>query len=131
MSTKSQKRKQQKKAARRKKLTKERNQRVNQARFRYRLDVKVDGDWKTAKRFRSHVEVNKHIEETEAIRKRGDTEIIEGRVVDMNSTFGAVVKTIKSYSPQVTSMLDAAKTDVREAAEKINAKISEKGVGNS
>lgn len=114
------KRKEQKKADRKKRLAKERNQRANQARFRYRLDIKVDGDWKSAKRFRTMQEVDAHVDETEEIRKKGDTQIIEGRVMDMNYTFGREVLRIRPFNPC---------PDLKDAASKIKKAI--KGVGDA
>jgi hypothetical protein len=101
-----------KKVARRKKLDKERNQRANRSHRRYRLDVKFEGNWKTYKFFKTAKQVNKHVEDTEEIRKRGDREIIEGRVVDMNT--GGVVVTIPPSLPIGPSMLEAAKMAIEE-----------------
>lgn len=131
MANKAQQRKEQKKSQRKKRLDKERNERASKARFRYRLDVKVGDKWRAAKRFRTSEEVQSHLDETEAIRKRGDTEIIEGRVLDMNSTFQTKVATVKAFCPTLhgPSMIEAAK-DVFEAAGKINEETFEKGLGN-
>lgn len=108
MSSKAKKRKEQKRANRRKRLEKDRNQRSNRARFRYRLDVKTDGgDWTVAKRFRTMQEVQVHVDETEEIRRRGDVRILEGRVMDMNYTFGRKVLGIRSYNPKSKGLKDA------------------------
>ena len=144
-----QKRKAQKKANRKKRLSKERNMRANRARFRYRLDVKWEGEWKVAKRFRTGTEVQKHLDETEAIRKRGDTEIIEGRVIDLNSWNEKVVATVKPFLPEVGPSLKEAAKDIEAAIErpegclgpvgdqgakqealKINRENFEQGLGN-
>ena len=117
MASSARKRKEQKKAQRRKRLDKERNQRANRARFRYRLDVKFEGEWKTVRRFKTTAEVQAHLDETEAIRRRGDTEIIEGRVVDLNSVSGKVVATVAPFMPEVGPSMEQAARDVLNAAE--------------
>lgn len=118
MASKSQKRREQKKARRRKRLQKERNQRANRGRFRYRLDVRFEGEWRTAKRFRTAEEVQAHLDETDAIRKRGDTEIIEGRVVDLRSLSGKVVAEVEPFHPEAgPSMEEAAQGCAGPAAD--------------
>jgi hypothetical protein len=119
MATNAQKRQQQKKAKRKKRLAKERNMRSNGARMRYTLECRMGKDepWKPMKRFRDAKEVQKHLDETEAIRKRGDTEIIEGRVLDHNQ-LDRVVATVKPYVPvEGISLEDAAKNIERAARE--------------
>ena len=149
MASNSQKRRAQKKAKRKKRLDKERNMRANRARFRYRLDVKWEGEWKAAKRFRTSQEAQKHIDETEAIRKRGDTEIIEGRVIDLNSLTDRVVAQIKPFMPEMGPSMEQAAKDIQAAIEapqgslgpvgdqgpkqealRINRENFEKGLGN-
>jgi len=123
MASKTQKRKEQKRANRRKRLQKERNMRANGARMRYTLECRMGtgGDWRPVKRFRDRVEVQKHIDDTNAIRERGDTEIIEGRVLDNNHVF-RVVATIPPFVPTESS--------VEEALEKVKAYKSENSQEN-
>ena len=117
MASNANRRREQKRASRKKRLQKERNQRGSRARFRYRLDVKHEGEWKTAKRFRSSAEVQGHLDETAAIRKRGDTEIIEGRVIDLNSLSEKVVARVDAYMPEMGPSMEQAARDIRKAAE--------------
>lgn len=111
MANKTQQRKAQKKSKRKKRLDKERNMRTNGARFRYALECRQSKDhpWRAMKRFRDAKEVQAHLEETEAIRKRGDSDIIEGRILDHNQ-LSRVVGHVKSFTKECgPSMLDAAK----------------------
>jgi hypothetical protein len=114
MTSKAQKRREQKRANRKKRLTKERNMRANGARFRYTLECRMSKDhpWKPMKRFRDAKEIQKHLDETEAIRKRGDTEIIEGRVIDHNQ-LGRVVATVKPFLPEIGPSLEDAAKDIK------------------
>jgi hypothetical protein len=105
-SSKAQKKKHQKKVARRKKLEKDRNQRANKSMRRYRLDVKYQGNWKTYKFFKTAKQVNKHLADTEKKRKEG-TEIIEGRVIDLNTD--SQVAHIKPSGAVTQSMIDIAR----------------------
>jgi hypothetical protein len=120
MATKTQKRKEQKKANRKKRLAKERNIRVNGVRFRFMLECRMSTDkpWKAMKRFRDVKEVNRHLEETEAVRKRGDTDIIEGRVIDHNQ-LDRVVATVKPFSFEAGPSMKQASKDIRKAIEGI------------
>jgi hypothetical protein len=117
-SNKAQKKKHQKKVARRKKLEKDRNQRANKSMRRYRLDVKHQGNWKTYKFFKTEKQVNKHLADTEKKRREG-TEIIEGRVIDLNTD--TQVAHVKPSGGLGISMFDAAKDlSVNEEKSKIN-----------
>jgi single-stranded DNA-specific DHH superfamily exonuclease len=123
--------KHQKKVARRKKIDKERNQRANKSMRRYSLDVKYEGEWKRGvKTFKTAKEVNKHLDDTNEIRKRGDTEIIEGYVIDLNTM--QRVAHIKPYMPleMAQSMFDVAKDlSLKEDNIEINKEIFDKSVG--
>lgn len=123
MATKAEKRKQKKKADRRKRLEKEKNMRGNAGRFRYVLECEMKkGQWKPMKRFKDRDGVQRHIDETEAIRKRGDTDIIPGRVIDLNN-FNQIVARIPGYTAElVQTMRDAAKLDVKIPIDLTNEK---------
>jgi len=116
VASKTQKRREQKNAKRKKRLTKERNLRTNGARFRFTLECRLTKEqpWKAMKRFRDVKEVNRHLESTEAIRKRGDTDIIEGRVID-NNNFGKVVATVESSMAECGPSLEEAARDISQA----------------
>lgn len=116
MASKAQKRKEQKKVARKKRLERERNQRANRGRFRYILECEMKADqWKPVKSFKDWDGVKRHIEETEAIRKRGDTDIIPGRVLDLNN-FNRVVANIKGYTQEKgPSMEEAAQDNLKKS----------------
>jgi len=131
MASNAQRRKEQKKAKRRKRLDKERNQRASRARFRYRLDVKHEGEWKTAKRFRTQAQTQAHLDETEAIRKRGDTEIIEGRVIDLNTLSEKVVARVKAFMPELGPSMEQAARDIRKAAQGAAGPAGDQGAKQS
>ena len=117
MPKKPRRRKEQKRTRRRRRLDKERNLRANRARFRYRLDVMWEGEWRTAKRFRTAAEAQAHLDETEAIRRRGDTEIVEGRVVDLNSLSGKVVARVMPFHLEVGPSMEEAREAVEGAGQ--------------
>jgi hypothetical protein len=108
-SNKAQKKKHQKKVARRKKLERAKNTRGSMR--RYRLDVKFEGGWRTYKHFKTLNQVKKHVDDTEKIRQKGDTEIIEGRVIDLNDE--SILVKIPPYVPlDGMTMFDIAKQDL-------------------
>lgn len=128
MRTKAQQRKERKRAARRRKLRKERNvRRNNRADLRFRLEVLAgrnhknpEGEWRIVKQWRSEDGVRKHLRETEDARHRGDTRIIEGRIIDIKS--GTEVHHIQPFTPekdQGPTMREAAhdSMEAHEAAE--------------
>ena len=113
---KSQKKKHQKKVARRKRLEKQRNTRGSMR--RYRLDVKYEDGWRTYKFFKTLNQVKKHVNDTEEIRQKGDTEIIEGRVIDLNDD--SVLVKIPPYIPlDGMTMFDIAKDNLSSNKEKV------------
>jgi len=141
MGSNAQKRKEQKKVARKKRLTKERNVRANGARFRFTLECRLSKNqpWKPMKRFRDRAEVQAHIDETEALREKGEVDIIEGRIIDNNVGLGRVIATIPASAAKAgPSMLEAARDKLgkaiadrdSEAETKINEENFEKSVRN-
>ncbi len=133
MGSNAEKRRAQKKAERKKRLTKERNLRANGARTRYTLECRLSKNqqWKPMKHFRDQAAVQRHIDETEAIRKRGDTDIIEGRVID-NIGLGRIVARIPGYTVMKgITMNQAAQDDIASrVAEVASIKNSQKEVEN-
>jgi hypothetical protein len=103
-----------KKKARQKRLAKERNVRRNQKEVKFYLEVDFaeEGGWKRMINFYTAAEVNKHIEDTEAIREAGDTRIFAGVVKDVN---GKVVKRVEAYEPDVVTPSDGEATQNLEA----------------
>ena len=115
MASRRDKRKEQKKTDRRKRLVKERNERSNGSRFRFVLECKMESGkpWKPVKGFKDMAGVQRHIDETAAIRKRGDTDIIAGRILDLDN-FNRVIATVAPYSSETHSMRDAVDLDVKK-----------------
>jgi hypothetical protein len=71
----------------------------NQIPAKYRLDVLLDGSWRASVReYRSINQVDRHIEETEALRKKGQ-EIAQGRVISLET--GKVIREIAGTTPKV------------------------------
>jgi len=125
MSSRIEQRRDKKRTDRRKRLERERNERHNQPEMRFRLDVMFDGGWKSAKGFRSESEWRKHVDDVEALRKRGDTEIIRGKVIEIHS--GRCVAEVAPYTPAEVGpgMSEAAKTP-KGSLVGVNVDISEK-----
>ena len=63
----------------------------------WRLDVLIDGEWYTARKYRRSEQVEAHIAETEARRKAGEV-ILPGKVIRIET--GAVVKKIEPSGEQ-------------------------------
>jgi hypothetical protein len=107
MATTAERKKLQKKTDRRKKIVKERNFLSNLGKAQYRLFVLLEKDWRLVKKFRTRESVKKYIDEIEVARKRGDTEIIEGKVLDIGGNIVATILpfTIEKVGP---SMAEAA-----------------------
>lgn len=100
MPTKAQKHKERKRVARRRKLRKARNiRRNNRADLRFRLEVLIgrDHEWRVVKRWRSEEGVRRHLRETEEVRERADTEIVEGRIIEVKT--GREVYHIQPFTP--------------------------------
>lgn len=117
---KAQKKKHQKKVARRKRLDKTKNKRGSFRRFR--LDVKLEGVWRPHKYFKTINQVRKHVDDTEKIRKEGKTEIVAGRVIDLDNN--TTIVQIKPFIPLALSPFDIARDkDLSSVKEKID-KIS-------
>ena len=108
--------KQKKQLDRRKKFEKIRNERANSTLPKYRLDVYLNSTWCSAKFFRTDEKLQEYVEDTEALRKRGDT-IIPGRVVELKT--GKVVKFIEGTNSEEVgpSLEEAAKEKVSEKSE--------------
>ena len=109
MSTKVNKKKQQKQTRRRKQLDKQRNQKRNKANYQYQLEVFFDDNWQGVKQYRTKAEVQAHLDETEAIRKQGDVPIVEGRIMSIRT--GSELVHIPPFEPvSGPSMVEAART---------------------
>jgi hypothetical protein len=116
--------KQQKKVLRRKKLKKARNLEKNKADYRFCLDVLHDGEWQTAKKWRTEEEVRIHVKDTEAIRMRGDTAIIEGVIRNLKT--GRPVHRIPSFTPEeVGPGMEEASKSSKGVNAGVEAKIEE------
>lgn len=98
--TNAQKRKAAKKKARERKIRKATNIKRNQAPYRYRLDVLVDGEWAVGVvRFKDPAGVKGHVQRTEARRRAGE-EIAQGKVIDEET--GKTVLEIPGSKPKGT-----------------------------
>ena len=77
----------QKRKEKRKQYEWERNVSKNQAKVRFRLDVLFPDPkgWKSMGGFKSIAQVQAYSDEQEAIRKRGDTQILEGIIIDLRT----------------------------------------------
>ena len=105
MATNSQKRKQQKQVARKKRLERERNIKHNTKKPKYHLEVHVADQWSKAKNFYTDAEVTAYTDLTESQRAKGDVEIIAGRIRDVRT--GRITWEISPYQPETAQ--DAAK----------------------
>ena len=104
--TKQQRRKQAKAKNRQKRISKEHNIRQNEADKRYRLDVKIDGQWRIGvKSFSYMYQVEAHRIDTERRRVKGE-EIVPGQVGDLVT--GKIVLKIDGSSP-VDKLIDGMK----------------------
>jgi len=74
-----------KRKAKRKEYIRDRNVTKNQAQSRYRLEVLFADGWKVMAGFKSVAQVQAYSDEQEVIRKKGDTEILEGVIIDIRS----------------------------------------------
>jgi hypothetical protein len=120
VATRAEQKKQQKAADRRRKLAKARNvRRNNTPSFRYKLEVKIGGEWCYAKKFSTPFSVKRHIEEVNELRKRGDVEIVEGRILDVES--GRQVAHIDGYTPEEVgpSATEAAATPLSQITQSL------------
>jgi len=96
---------QQKRKARERNIRRETNiRRNNVAHKAYTLTVEVDGEWRPVMQFSTKDEVKKYVESVEDLRKRGDTEIIRGRIT--HRVTGRIMAEIESFNP------DTGKTDI-------------------
>jgi hypothetical protein len=118
--TKSQRKRQQKKQAKGRNHKRQSNILKNQGPVKYRLDVMIDGSWKTyVREYRSINNVDRHIEETEALRKKGH-EIAQGRVINVET--GQMVREIagtasKGMDPKAGDTNSKDTMDAKKAVE--------------
>ena len=97
------KNKTEKKLKRDKANRKRRNVEHNSAPVTWRLDVLLDGEWYTAKKFRRTEQVEAHIADTEARRKAGET-IVRGKIIHVST--GTTIREIEA-SGSTKGPLDA------------------------
>jgi len=85
----------QKKLARRKQFEKSRNLESNRAKAKFRLDVyfPISG-WRTMAGFKDRKQVDAYVEQQEGIRDRNESDILEGKIIDL-----ATGKTVAVISP--------------------------------
>ena len=95
-----------KRKAKRKDYIRDRNVSKNQAHARYRLDVLFPDGWKSMAGFKSLAQVQAYSDEQETIRKRGDTEILEGVIIDIRTD--RQIHRVPPFKPE-ESGLEAAK----------------------
>src|ERR1035437_10875261 len=74
--------------AKQRRIHKQHNIQINTANRRFRLEVCVDGNWKTVREWSKIEQVEAHRIETESLRAKGET-ILGGRVYDMK--FGKLI----------------------------------------
>lgn len=74
-----------KRKARRKQYERERNVAKNQKKIRYRLDVLWPEGWKTMGGFHNAKQVNNYVAEQEDIRLNNESDILEGRIFDVDT----------------------------------------------
>jgi hypothetical protein len=77
--------KQQKRKARRKAFERDRNIAKNQPKCLYRIDVCWPEGWKTMGGFHNMAQVEKYVAEQESIRERNESDILEGRIVEIDT----------------------------------------------
>ena len=112
MKTKAQKRK-----AKRKAYEKDRNIAKNQPRERYRLDVLFPEEgWRSVAGFKSMAQVQAYSDEQESIRKKGDTQILEGVIIDIRTN-----KQVYRIPPFEPSEMEAAKANPKGFEEDIKS----------
>ena len=89
---------QKKRKAREKRLKRQRNIVHNRANHRFILEVDMpDEGWKNMAGFRDQGEIDKYIDETQAIRDKGDTRIFAGHIFHIKSR--KTVARIKAFEP--------------------------------
>jgi hypothetical protein len=97
-----------KRKAKRKKYERERNIAHNQPKARFRLDVFFPEEgWRTMAGFKSTKQCEAYSVEQERIRAEGKVEILEGRIVDIQT--GAMVIHIPQSIPEDMQSIKAAK----------------------
>ena len=98
----------QKRKAKRKQYIHDRNVDKNQAKARFRLEVFFPEEgWKVMAGFKSVAQCEAYTAEQEAIRAEAKTEILEGRIIDINS--GRQVVHIPSSIPEDVQAAQHAK----------------------
>ena len=114
--TKAQRKKQQKKQQNSRRHKKLSNLMRNQLPPKYRLDVFLDGSWRVGVReYRNIYQVDRHVQETETLRKKGQ-EIAHGRVVDLMTN--KVIRELKGTEPKGMD----PKEGMSESKDKVSAK---------
>ena len=96
--TRQQRKQQQKRVNRQKKIRKLHNIQRNLAEQRFRLDVELNGEWLIGVKHWRHISlIEKHRDETERLRRAGQ-EIVAGRVVDLMT--GKIILKIEASKPK-------------------------------
>lgn len=91
--------KQQKQKKREKEIRRQVNMRRNNTiQKNYVLEVFVDEKWQTAMLFSTEKEVKDYVDSIEKIRERGDTEIVEGRIIHKPSK--KLIDSIPPFQPE-------------------------------
>lgn len=93
------KQRQQKRKAREREVRREANMRRNNTPHKdYTLSVLVGERWRPAMTFSTEKEAKAYAASVEDIRKRGDTEIVQGRIIHRPS--GRLVVAIEAFQPE-------------------------------
>jgi len=82
--------------------------------------------WRTIRRFKNSKEVNAHLEETQAIRLRGDTQIVEGRVIDTRTN--TQVAHVEPFDIEIGPTMAEAANTPKGSLVGVNVKICEEKV---
>ena len=126
----------QKRKTKRKAYEHDRNIANNQAKARFRLDVNFGekgGGWKSMAGFKTVAQCEAYRLEQEAIREEGDTEILEGVIIDIRTN--KQVARIPPFKPDTPETLEDVKkvepkgflSDVKSANSEDNSKKIEEG----